>query len=227
MALARDLAIPTVLIPPAPGVTSALGCLLVDIKHDISRMYLSAVEEVDPSDVDTAFQELEDEGRQHLSHEGVTADAMSFQRHIDMRYLGQWRAMSIDVGENITSLDDAVALFHQEHGREHNYSRPDAPVEIYRLTVTATGMTPKAEFAEHDRVTSAAEPAAKRHVVFDEEPTPIMTPVYSRDSLKAGMVVEGPAVIEQLDSTILVPPGFRAEVDPWLTIVINVPLAEG
>ena len=227
VALARDLSIPTVLVPPAPGVTSALGCLLVDIKHDISRMYLSALEDVEPADVDTAFQELEEEGRGHLSHEGVTKDRMSFQRHIDMRYLGQWRAMSIDVGTNITSLDAAVAQFHEEHGREHNYSRPDAPVEIYRLTVTATGETPKAEFAEHERDLSPPEPVGERDVVFDEEPKAIMTPVYDRDKLKAGAVVAGPAIIEQLDSTILVPPGYKADVIPSLTIVIDVPLVHG
>ena len=226
VALARDLSIPTVLVPPAPGVTSALGCLLVDIKHDITRMYLSAVEDVNPSDVDSAFQELEHEGRQHLSHEGVTEDSMVFERHIDMRYLGQWRAMSIAVGKNITSLDDAIALFHKEHGREHNYSRLDAPVEIYRLTVTATGLTPKAEFAKHDLDTSTPVPGGKRLVVFDEDPEAIMTPVYDRDTLKAGAIVDGPAIIEQLDSTVLVPPGLKAEVDPWLTIVINVPLEQ-
>ncbi|MDP7345095.1 MAG: hypothetical protein QF767_17425 [Alphaproteobacteria bacterium] len=154
----------------------------------------------------------------------MTEDRMSFQRHVDMRYLGQWRAMSIDVGENITSLDDAVTLFHEEHGREHNYSRPDAPVEIYRLTVTATGETPKAEFAVHERDSSPAEPVSKRDVVFDETPNAVKTPVYDRDKLKTGMVVQGPAIIEQLDSTILVPPGLKAEVDPSLTIVIEVPV---
>jgi len=226
VALARDLSIPTVLVPPAPGVTSALGCLLVDIKHDISRMYLSAVEDVNPSDVDAAFKELEEEGRQHLENEGVTEDKMSFQRHIDMRYLGQWRAMSIDVGSDITSLDDAVALFHEEHGREHNYSRLDAPVEVYRLTVTATGQTPKAEFAQHEKDSSTVKPNSERNVVFDEEPSAILTPVYDRDKLLAGSVVNGPAVIEQLDSTILVPPGLKAEVDTSLTITIHVPLVD-
>ena len=190
-------------------------------------MYLSAVEDVNPSDVETAFQELEEEGRQHLLHEGVPDELMSFQRNIDMRYLGQWRAMSIEVGENVTSLDAAVALFHKEHGREHNYSRLDAPVEIYRLTVNATGKTPKAEFAQHERVRSSPEPFAKRDVVFDEDPKAIMTPIYDRDKLKAGAVIEGPAIIEQLDSTILVPPGLKAKVDPSLTIVIDVPLAQG
>jgi N-methylhydantoinase A len=190
-------------------------------------MYLSAVGDVDPSDVDTAFQKLENEGREHLSHEGVTEDNMFFQRHIDMRYLGQWRAMSIEVGEKITSLDDAVALFHEEHGREHNYSRLDAPVEIYRLTVTATGNTPKAEFALHELDSATPEPFDKRDVVFDEDPQAIMTPIYNRDNLKAGAIVEGPAIIEQLDSTILVPPGLKAKVESSLTIVIDVPLAQG
>ena len=124
-------------------------------------------------------------------------------------------------------VQPTVAQFHEDHGREHNYSRPDAPVEIYRLTVTATGLTRKAEFAQHDRDTSSPEPASKRNVIFDEDLNPIMTPIYDRDSLKAGAVVEGPAIIEQLDSTILVPPGLKAEVDPSLTIVINVPLAQG
>ena len=151
---------------------------------------------------------------------------MSFQRHIDMRYLGQWRAMSIDVESNITSLDDAVALFHEEHGREHNYSRLDAPVEIYRLTVTATGQTPKAEFAQHEKDNSTVKPTAERNVVFDEDPSAILTPVYDRDKLLAGSVVNGPAVIEQLDSTILVPPGLKAEVDTSLTITIHVPLVD-
>ena len=226
VALARDLSIPTVLVPPAPGVTSALGCLLVDIKHDISRMYLRALEDVDMAEVDAAFQELEEEGREHLSHEGVPEDRMSFQRHVDMRYLGQWRAMSIEVGENITSLDEAAASFHEEHGREHNYSRPDAPVEVYRLTVTATGQTPKAEFAEHEQDATLPAPDSERDVVFDEAPEPIKTPIYDRDKLKAGAVVDGPAIIEQLDSTILVPPGLKAKVDPSLTIVIDVPLAQ-
>ena len=226
-ALARDLSIPTVLVPPAPGVTSALGCLLVDIKHDIFRMYLSPVDAVDPSDVNDAFKELETEGRQRLAHEGVTKEQMSFQRNVDMRYLGQWRAMSIPVGANITSLNKAVAQFHREHGREHNYSRPDAPVEIYRLTVNATGRTRKASFAKHKLVKTTPKPQSKRPVTFDEQPTkPIMTPIYDRDSLQPGAVVKGPAIIEQLDSTILVPPGLKAKVDPWLTIKIDVPLAK-
>ena len=226
VALARDLSIPTVLVPPNPGVTSALGCLLVDIKHDMSQMYLRSTDDAKIEEIEETFRALEDEGRQRLLHEGVTEDRMQFQRVVDMRYLGQWRSMSIALDADVNSLDAAIAQFHEEHGREHNYSRPDAPVEIYRLTVTATGLSQKAEFAKEEMDRSAPTPASERLVVFDEAPDPIMTPIYDREGLHAGAVVEGPAIIEQLDSTVLVPPGLKAEVDPWRTIVMHIPQAE-
>lgn len=223
-ALAKDLSIPTVLIPPNPGVTSALGCLLVDIKHDISAMFLGNTAEVDPLVVERTFQSLEAEGRDRLENEGVPEDRMLFQRFIDMRYLGQWRSMAVPVAAPIRSLDEAMATFHAEHGREHNYTRTDAPVEVYRLTVTATGLTPKAQFAKHALQPDAvAVPRGHRDVKFDESPEPLRTPLYDRDDLVAGTRITGPAIIDQLDSTTVVPPGVTAEVDPWLTIVLRIP----
>ncbi|WP_285670180.1 hydantoinase/oxoprolinase family protein [Paralimibaculum aggregatum] len=225
-ALARDLSIPTVLVPPNPGVTSALGCLLVDITHDISQMYLHNIDEIELPDMEAAFVELEKEGFDRLSNEGVAPKDMVFERFIDMRYLGQWRAMAIQVSSPLTTLADAVASFHVDHGREHNYSRPDAPVEIYRISVRATGMTQKAEFARNEPDGAAATPVGTRMVRFDELPEAIETPIYDRDRLTAGMRVEGPAIIEQLDSTILVPPGISADVDPYLTIRMDIPPAD-
>jgi N-methylhydantoinase A len=223
-ALARDLSIPTVLIPPNPGVTSALGCLLVDIKHDISAMFLSKTEDVDPLVVEKTFQSLEAEGRDRLENEGVPEDRMLFQRFIDMRYLGQWRSMAVPVSAPIRSLEEAMATFHEEHGREHNYKRTDAPVEVYRLTVAATGLTPKAQFAKHALQPDAkAVPFGYRDVKFDEDPQPLKTPLYNRDDLVAGTKITGPAIIDQLDSTTVVPPGVTAEVDAWLTIVLRIP----
>jgi N-methylhydantoinase A len=223
-ALARDLAIPTVLVPPNPGVTSALGCLLVDISHDLSRMYLHNVADLALSELDRAFRELEMEGRERLLHEGVGEDRMVFQRFIDMRYLGQWRSMSISLPSQLQSLEAAIAKFHEDHGREHNYSRPGAPVEVYRLQVKATGLVRKAEFAKVSRRTGkAAEPVSERMVLFDEHPKPLKARIFDRMHLAPGDVIEGPAIIEQLDSTTLVPPGIKAEVDDYLTIVMRVP----
>jgi N-methylhydantoinase A len=222
-ALARELAIPTVLVPPNPGVTSAMGCMLVDVQHDITRMYLHGAAEADPAVVEEAYEELMEEGRERLAREGVAPEHMSFERFMDMRYQGQWRSMSVPVDAPLSSIDAAVQRFHEEHGREHNYRRDDAPVEIYRLSLRAIGVTPKPELAQHALDGAVPpRPAAWRDVLFDENPEALSTPVHRRDDLPAGAVLEGPAIVDQLDSTTVVPPGTRATVDEWLNIRIEI-----
>jgi N-methylhydantoinase A len=141
---------------------------------------------------------------------------MSLQRLVDMRYLGQWRSLTIPVGSPV-DLDDAVARFHAEHEREYNFRRDGAPVEIYRLSVRASGVTPKPELARHPRAEGEPQPVSRRRVLF-EEGAHDETPVYDRAALGPGHVLSGPAIVEQLDSTVVVPPGWRAEVDEWLNI---------
>jgi N-methylhydantoinase A len=220
-ALARELAIPTVLVPPNPGITSALGCLLVDVRHDLATMFLTQADEADAGEVEAEFAKLEAEAHERLAHEGVAEAQMGFQRFIDMRYLGQWRSMAIPV-ERPLEIATAVGRFHAEHEREHSYRRDTAPVEIYRLTLRAVGVTPKPELARHDRGGRLPEPVARRLVTFDEIDVTVETPVYERFALPAGVSLDGPAVLEQLDSTVLVPPGVRAEIDEWLNVTMHV-----
>jgi N-methylhydantoinase A len=222
-ALARELSIPTVLVPPSPGITSAFGCLLVDVRHDLSTMFLASAERVKGADVEEEFRALEAEARERLRHEGVREDQIQLQRSVDMRYLGQWRALSVPVGSPLTSLDHAVETFHAEHEREHNYRRDDAPVEIYRLNVRAVGVTPKPEFTHHELNGSRPQPVTTRRVLFDEQDQWLETPIFQRHSLGAGTTLEGPAIVEQLDTTVLIPPGIRARVDEWLNIRMHIP----
>jgi N-methylhydantoinase A len=221
VALAQELAIPTVVVPPHPGITSALGCLLVDVRHDLSVMYLSRADGVDERGAEDEFARLEAEARERLEVEGVPEEQIHLQRSLDMRYLGQWRSMSVSVGAPV-DLARAVDRFHAEHEREHNYRRDEAPVEIYRLNVRATGITPKAELRRFDRNGAGARPHTTRQVFFDDTDEAVETPVYVRDALGAGFTIVGPAVIEQLDSTTIVPPGLLAEVDEWLNLRIHV-----
>lgn len=220
--LARELSIPTVLVPPHPGVTSALGCLLVDIQHDLSSMFLGRVDEVDPKDVESEFKNLEHEAYQRLLAEGVATEDMQLLRHIDMRYVGQWRSMSISTSGPVTDLAPIVEQFHAEHAREHNFSRVGVKVEVYRLTVTAIGKVPKPALPKHELTLSTPVPVATRQVWFQDSPDPVDTPVFDRSKLTAGTVIEGPAIIEQLDSTTPVPPGAVAEVDAWHNLRISV-----
>jgi N-methylhydantoinase A len=224
-ALAKELGIPTVLVPPHPGITSALGCLLVDVRHDLSEMYLRNIDDASPEEIDAEFGTLEEEGRARLTAEGVPEDRMSFQRTIAMRYLGQWRSLSVEIPEGPVDMTALVGRFHEEHEREFAYKREDgAPVEIYQLALRAVGITPKPELTRHEPEPDAAlpDPVTRRPVHFDEEDDAVDTPVFDRDTLKAGTKLDGPAIVQQLDSTIVVPPGVTAEVDPQLIIRMTI-----
>jgi N-methylhydantoinase A len=221
-AIATELSIPTVLVPPNPGISSAFGCLLVDIQHDLSSMVLSGIEELSVQDINTRFGELEAEAVQRLQDEGVAADDMELRFAIDMRYGGQWRSLSVPVPRPLLALTDAVAGFHERHEREHSFRRDDAPVEVYRVRVTAVGRTPKPNLPERALVDAEAVPASRREVWFDGEAGPVLTEIYERQSLLPGMAVQGPAIVEQLDSTTVIPPGSSASVDERFNLLLHL-----
>jgi N-methylhydantoinase A len=219
-ALAEELAIPTVLVPPSPGITSALGCLLVDVRHDLSAMFLARLDSVDRDELEDEFGKLEADARERLEAEDVPEEQMSIQRLVDMRYVGQWRSLTVPVAAPV-DLADAAERFHAEHERAYNYRRDGSPVEIYRLSVRAVGVTPKPQLRRHELNGGAPATAASRPVHFDASGTPLDTPLFVRADLPAGATLSGPTVIDQFDSTTLVPPGWRAEVDEWLNIRLH------
>src|SRR4051794_21902389 len=219
-ALAEELSIPTVLVPPSPGITSALGCLLVDVRHDLSAMFLAHLDSVDLNVLEEEFGKLEAEAHERLGAEGIPEEQMSIQRLVDMRYLGQWRSLTGALSSP-APLRGAAQRFPAGAEHAHNYRRDGSPVEIYRLSVRAVGVTPKPQLRRHELNGSAPPEAASRPVHFDATGTALDTPVYLRSQLAAGTTLTGPAVIDQLDSTTLVPPGWRAEVDEWLNIRLH------
>ncbi len=221
VAIARELSIPAVIVPPNPGVTSALGCLLVDVQHDFSKTFLAAADEADPGEIEAAFAALETDASERLAHEGVASEDTVLQRSIDMMYQGQWRSLAVSAPRPIGAMSDLVRAFHIEHEREYNFRRDDAPVGLFRLNLKAIGVVPKAALATHQATGATPEPTSRRPVWFDGE-TSLDTPVYARPDLPAGFSLAGPAVVEQVDSTVLIPPGTTAEVDQYLNIVIRV-----
>ena len=220
-ALARELSIPVVIVPPNPGVTSALGCLLVDVQHDLSESYIQSTATANVADIEARFAALEAEAWERMRHEGVADDQVVMERSIDMMYQGQWRSLAVPAGSPVGSLDALVSKFHGLHEREYNFRRDGAPVDLYRLNLRAVGMVPKAALAEHSL--GGALPAAKeRRPVWFGGSEPYDTPVYWRPDLPAGVSFTGPAIVEQLDSTTVIPPGAKAEVDKFLNIVMRM-----
>src|SRR5882724_2862967 len=218
--VARELSIPVVIVPPNPGVTSALGCLLVDMQHDFSQSCMVGAEEADSAAIDAQFATLEKEALGRLIHEGVALQDIVLQRSIDMMYRGQWRSLAVNAPRPIGAIADLVESFHTEHKREYNFRRDSAPVSFFRLNLKAVGIVPKAEFAVHEPTGTIPEPINERRVWF--EGTALDTPVYQRDHLPCGFAFQGPALVEQVDATTVVPPGASAEVDEYLNIIIRV-----
>jgi N-methylhydantoinase A len=217
-AVARELSIPTVIVPPNPGVTSALGCLLVDVQHDFSESFMTDASTVAPQDMEEAFRRMEVQAAERLEHEGVAAADMALQRTVEMMYQGQWRSLSISAPAAITRIGALIEAFHREHEREFNYRRDEAPVSIFRLAIKAIGIVPKADLPKHVARDYAPDPIGRRKVWFDG--TAHDAAVYQRETLEAGARFTGPAIVEQFDSTTVVPPHMRASVDAFRNIVI-------
>lgn len=218
--VARELGIPTVVVPPNPGVTSAMGCLLVDIQHDLAQMYTGLASSADEEGIEEAFVALETEASARLRHEGVSPENAMLQRKISMRYSGQWRSLQVPMGTGAGALKRAVQTFHEQYEREFSFRQDDAPVEVYQLHLTAVGKTPKPAFRPAELVSQSAPEAPERRDVYFGSHGWVNTPVFDRSSLAAGTKFEGPAIINQLDSTTVVPPATHAEIDEWLNIRI-------
>jgi len=219
--LARELSVPTVIVPPNPGVTSALGCLLVDIQHDLAVSYLHPAAEADKTAIESEFTTLEREAWERMRNEGVAVQNVVIERTIDMMYRGQWRSLAVPVGSPVMPMADLVAAFHSTHEREYNFRRDDAPVDLYRLNIRVVGTVPKAVLKEHVQGGQMPAPVERRLVWFESR-EPFETPVYRRDTLPAGSRFAGPAIVEQIDSTTLIPPGATAAVDRFRNIIMRV-----
>lgn len=221
VAIARELSIPAVIVPPNPGVASALGCLLVNIQHDFAESYIKEAADVDVAELEAEFARLEKTAIEHLAHEGVAEDQMVLERTIDMMYQGQWRSLAIPAPRPVCDLNQLVEIFHKEHLREYNYKRDDAPVSLFRLNLKAIGLVNQAELPIHEPTGVIPEPIYRRSVWFSDVGE-VDTPVYNRPDLPVDFVLQGPAVIEQLDSTVVVPPQSQAEIDRYLNIIIRL-----
>lgn len=219
-AVAKELSIPVVIVPPNPGVTSAMGCLLVDIQHDFSDSFMADAATTTAEDLETAFSKIEREAVARLRHEGVAPEDTVLQRSVEMMYQGQWRSLSVSAPSQITSTKDLVRGFHNEHEREYNFRREDAPVSIFRVGVKATGVVQKAKLPSFEVVKHVPEPSGTRAVWFKGEKCEAA--IYDRAQMRAGAEFTGPAIVEQIDSTVVVPPKATAKVDQYMNILIRV-----
>jgi len=224
--IARELAIPTVIIPPYPGLTSALGLLTSDIAYDCSRTVMQSLDRPDIARLAAVYAELEASARDQLVRDGIDHAAMTFLRFADCRYQGQGYELATTAPGGAFDEGFAARLsdaFHEAHRRRYGQAFPDKTVQLVNLRVSGIGRIPRV----HAKRIAAGGPIPEealrsREVVFqiDGAPVAVATRCYARARLKAGNVIAGPAIIEQMDSTTALPPGLLARVDSFGNLVI-------
>jgi N-methylhydantoinase A len=206
--LAHELAIPKVLIPVYPGVFSALGMVVADIKHEFVITKRMTPEE----DTTQIFKELEHKAVTILKREGVPDSNIALQRLIDARYIGQSYELRVPA-------DNAVNNFHEAHNTMYGYKDYSAPVEFVNFRVVGIGKQKKIQLKKIDK--SISDPPVKevREIFFDKM---IKTPVYIRENLFWKDYIEGPAIIEEMESTVCIPPGWGCTVDEYGNLLCEV-----
>lgn len=220
--VAAEIGTRTVLVPPSPGVTSAIGLLLSDIRHDTVSTFLRPASTATPEEVNAIYEELKEKGRKKLVAEGITPDRMSFVYSMDLRYIGQTHELTITLP--CTTYDREASqklpsLLHESHLREFGHAPDlDEPIEIVNLRLACLGLIDRPQLPEIP-VGPLPQPVTKYSVYMKDGWHE--TPIYERTKLHRDNVIPGPAIIEQLDSTTLILPGWTGTIDRLGNIILK------
>jgi N-methylhydantoinase A len=221
--LARLLGIKTILVPPSPGVLSALGLLVASVRSEFARTALQSPPRYDLAGIARIFAELQREAETWLEHERVPREDRSTHWQASLRYLHQGFELTVPwSGPTVTdaSVERTVAAFHALHEQLYTFRQPDTPVEIVTLRVTAEGAMPRPAVPKLARGGPADDAVVGRQSVdFGGEAG--LTLVYDRAKLGAGAEVKGPAILTQLDSTTVLFPGQTAEVHAHGSLIVR------
>jgi N-methylhydantoinase A len=225
-ALARDLDIPTVLIPPSPGIASALGLLMTDIKHEFVATRRQTLTQLQPQALAALFADFAAQGEALLAREGVAAAQRRLLCSVDLRYAGQSHELALAVPSGPLTSQVVAHLheqFHAAHARAYGYDAREDAVELVNVRLTALGVSPRPRLPalEHGDSDPIAALRGERPVWFSETAGFTSCAVLDRTRLRWGNVVAGPAVIEELDATTLVHPGYQATVDQYGNLVVS------
>ena len=220
--LARELGIPQVLVPRFPGITSALGCVLADLRHDYVHTVWRALDQVEGSEADAILAEQAARGRQTLAEERIPVDQVEVVHEADLLYRGQSHVFRVAVASPGFEAAPVAASLAALYQQRFEIVLEDMTPVLASLRTTVLGRRPAvdlARFGAHAGAANAA-PRKSRRVFFEGDF--VDTPVFSRQGLGVDSVLEGPAIIEQPDTTVVVDPGASARVDEFGNLVIAV-----
>jgi N-methylhydantoinase A len=227
-AIADELGMLRILVPPRPGAFSALGLLCTDVVHDYVRSELKPLADIAAEHAETIFASLEQKARAELKAEGLNPSDARFSRELDLRYAGQGYELRTPLDglcETIVTRQTLAAVrkrFDERHAQIHGHSAGDRPVEAVsyrvRLRVGVPKFEPRARESHAPCETTRAR-KGERAVWFDAA-TSVIATLYERDRLEVGATVVGPAIVEQFDATTVIPPRWHGTVDGYGNLVL-------
>lgn len=226
--LAQELGMSTVIVPRNPGILCAMGLLLTDLRADFSVTRLVPLEAANLADIAETVALVEADAGAWFEDEAIPADKRRCTRRIDMRYDGQNYELSIPLPEGPVTEETLDALkrgFSETHERMYGFAVPEERILCVTFRAEATGQVRKAELRERPIGDADASGAVtgRREVWYPETAAFTETLLYARDRLAPGMVFKGPAIVEQMDTTTLIPPGVHVRVDKIDNLILELP----
>jgi N-methylhydantoinase A len=218
-AIAREIGMRRVIVPRAPGHFCAFGMLFADLRYDLVRTWFTRLADVSFDAIERVYAALIEDGKKSLAASGILTGRVAVTRAADMRYVGQEHPVTVALPPEVFRRRSREALkrrFDEEHLQRYGTNAPEEPAEIVSLRATVTGVMKKPPLERIAR--GALRPPAsarrgRRSVYFAELGKAVATPAYSRDGLRAGNRIDGPALVEEHASTTVLLPGDRLRVD--------------
>ncbi len=226
--MALDLGIPSVLIPLIPGVHSALGLLMSDVKHDYVRSKLARLDDLDLEEINGFFARLINQARADLRAEDFQDNEIRLDFYLDLRYAGQGYELTVPCPAAPLKQEDLVLMrqrFDSQHEQASGHKAETEPVELVSLRLISYGIVPQAKLAPAKASGKKIEDAktGERKIYFGKEHRELLCDIYSRDRLEPGQRISGPAIIGQLDTTTVIQPEHQATVDEYRNLILTEP----
>jgi N-methylhydantoinase A len=219
-ALARELSIPTVVIPAEPGNFSAIGMLLADARIDLSKTFTGRLNEEQVVSVREIFAGMEAEARQALAEEFGAAEVF-YEHHLEMRYVGQRHNIKVPI-DSLEGLEAIRSAFDRDYKRRYGHADSKTPAEIQAVHLSAFARQRRPDLTKLPRIAETPTAPTKRRAYFGAAGGTVEAAVYDRASLEPGFKAEGPALIEEYGSTTLVSPGDSFEIGTLREIRISI-----
>jgi N-methylhydantoinase A/oxoprolinase/acetone carboxylase beta subunit len=222
--LAQALGVPRVILPAAAGVTAAIGLLAAEVRFDVARTYVRRLDALEPARLETMYAEMTAQAME-VVRDAAGGGAVTVARAVDARYVGQGYELTVPVPAgrlDAAALARVRASFDEIYAARYGYAQPAEPVEVVTWKLSAIGGAPRVTLAKAATSPGAGVTRGRRRAYFPEAGGWVDCPIYDRYQLAAGMQIAGPAIVEERESTSVLPLGAIATVDDYANLITTV-----